>query len=72
MGEGGRREAGDGGKVRRVATWSFWLIAAAHIIAFTAIGLFTPKGWRLLGVFLAGLAVILAVKFVIGKIVKRK
>ncbi|MDR3094282.1 MAG: hypothetical protein LBU62_06560 [Bacteroidales bacterium] len=35
---------------------SFWLVMAIHITVFTAIGLFTAKGWRLLLIFLSGLA----------------
>lgn len=46
--------------LKRMASLSFWLIAAAHIAAFTAIGLLTDRGWRLLIIFLCGFALILA------------
>jgi cell division protein FtsW (lipid II flippase) len=44
---------------KKLISGSFWLIMAIHIVVFTAIGLFTAKGWRLLLVFLSGLAVLL-------------
>jgi cyanate permease len=34
---------------------------AIHLVVFTAIGLFTTKGWRLLLIFLSVLAVLLLV-----------
>jgi Flp pilus assembly protein TadB len=40
---------------------SFWIIMAIHIIVFTAIGLFTAKGWSLLILFLSVLAGLLLI-----------
>jgi uncharacterized membrane protein YidH (DUF202 family) len=47
-------------QTKKVLSGSFWLIMAIHLVVFTAIGLFTVKGWRLLLIFLSGLAVLLA------------
>ncbi|MDR0681374.1 MAG: hypothetical protein LBG15_05945 [Dysgonamonadaceae bacterium] len=44
---------------RKFVSGSFWLVMAIHIIVFTAIGLFSAKGWRLLIVFLSGLSALL-------------
>jgi len=44
-------------KTKKLASGSFWFVMAVHLIVFTAIGLFTAKGWRLLIVFLSGLSV---------------
>lgn len=41
---------------KKLLSGSFWLIMAIHLVVFTSIGLFTVKGWRLLIVFLSGLA----------------
>jgi hypothetical protein len=43
---------------KKLLSTSFWLVMAIHIVVFTSIGLFTTKGWRLLVIFLAGLAVL--------------
>ena len=48
-------------KIRKIITGSFLLIMAIHLIVFTAIGVFTPLGWRLLYIFLIGLAALLSV-----------
>ena len=48
-------------KIRKIITDSFLLIMAIHLIVFTAIGIFTPLGWRLLYIFLIGLAALLSV-----------
>jgi cyanate permease len=44
---------------------------AIHLIVFTAIGLFTVKGWRLLLTFLSGLAIILLVVWLLNIYSKR-
>jgi uncharacterized membrane protein YdjX (TVP38/TMEM64 family) len=46
---------------KKIVSGSFWLVMAIHIIVFTAIGLFTASGWRLLVIFLLCLLVILLV-----------
>jgi S-adenosylmethionine:tRNA ribosyltransferase-isomerase len=46
---------------KKIISSSFWIIAAIHIVVFTAMGLFGSKGWRLLIIFLSGLAVLLLV-----------
>jgi hypothetical protein len=43
---------------KKLLSASFWLIMAIHLIVFTSVGLFTSGGWRLLILFLAGLAVL--------------
>jgi Flp pilus assembly protein TadB len=43
-------------KIKKLISGSFWLVMAVHLLVFTAIGLFTAKGWRLLLLFLLGLA----------------
>jgi membrane protein implicated in regulation of membrane protease activity len=45
---------------KKLLSGSFFLIMAIHIVVFTSIGLLTAKGWRLLIIFLAGLAVLTA------------
>lgn len=40
----------------KILSGSFLAIMAIHIIVFTAIGIFTPLGWRLLAIFGIGLA----------------
>jgi uncharacterized membrane protein YhaH (DUF805 family) len=45
--------------MKKLLSGSFWLVMLTHVVVFTGIGLFTAKGWRLLIVFLAGLAVLL-------------
>jgi type IV secretory pathway TrbD component len=40
---------------KKLLSGSFRLVMIIHILAFTALGLFTAKGWRLLIIFLAGL-----------------
>ncbi|MCD8172572.1 MAG: hypothetical protein LUD76_03795, partial [Alistipes sp.] len=49
------------GKLAKILTGSFVVIMAIHLAAFTAIGLFTDAGWRLLWIFLGGLAIMLFV-----------
>lgn len=56
----------------KVLSISFWLIAAAHILAFTAIGIFTSSGWKLLLIFLACLPVALLVKMAVTKYIRRR
>ncbi|KAA6326434.1 hypothetical protein EZS27_024460 [termite gut metagenome] len=46
---------------KNLISGSFWLIMAIHLVVFTAIGLFTVKGWRLLLIFLSGMAALLLV-----------
>jgi hypothetical protein len=58
-------------KSKKLLSASFWLIMAIHIIVFTSIGLFTAKGWRLLLVFLSGLAFSLLVIRLLRKYSKR-
>ena len=58
-------------KSKKLLSASFWLIMAIHIIVFTSIGLFTAKGWRLLIVFLSGLAFLLLVFWLLRKYSKR-
>ncbi|MCC8034719.1 MAG: hypothetical protein LIO77_02150 [Rikenellaceae bacterium] len=48
-------------RLARIATGSFLAIMAIHIVVFTAIGLFTPAGWRLLWIFIIGLGIMLTV-----------
>ena len=59
-------------KSKKLLSASFWLIMAIHIIVFTSIGLFTAKGWRLLIVFLSGLAFLLLVFWLLRKYSKRR
>ncbi|MDR0815333.1 MAG: hypothetical protein LBN37_06240 [Bacteroidales bacterium] len=44
---------------KKLISGSFWLIMGIHLVVFTSIGLFTAKGWRLLLIFLSGLAALL-------------
>lgn len=46
------------GKLARVLSGSFLLIMLIHVIVFTAIGMFTPMGWRLLVIFVSALPVL--------------
>jgi hypothetical protein len=46
---------------KNLISGSFWLVMAIHLVVFTAIGLFTVKGWRLLLIFLSGLLALLLV-----------
>ncbi|KAA6334096.1 hypothetical protein EZS27_017557 [termite gut metagenome] len=46
---------------KKLISGSFWLIMVVHLIVFTAIGLFTAKGWRLLLIFLLGAGALLLV-----------
>ncbi|KAA6305178.1 hypothetical protein EZS27_043172, partial [termite gut metagenome] len=46
---------------KKLISGSFWLIMVVHLIVFTAIGLFTIKGWRLLLIFLLGAGALLLV-----------
>ncbi|KAA6351752.1 hypothetical protein EZS27_000877 [termite gut metagenome] len=46
---------------KKLISGSFWFIMAIHLVVFTAIGLFTAKGWRLLLIFLSGMAALLLV-----------
>lgn len=46
-------------KTKKLLSRSFWLIMLIHLVVFTAIGVFTTKGWRLLVIFLSGLLAIL-------------
>ena len=56
----------------KILSVSFWVIALAHILAFTAIGLFTNSGWRLLIIFLFGLVVMVFAKRGLMKIIRRR
>ncbi|MDR1984505.1 MAG: hypothetical protein LBQ28_06760 [Prevotellaceae bacterium] len=42
---------------KKIISGSFWLIMSIHIVVFTTIGLLTDR-WRLLLIFLSGLAVL--------------
>jgi hypothetical protein len=55
---------------KKLISGSFWLIVAIHLVVFTSIGLFTTKGWRLLLIFLSGLAVLLLL-FWLLKVIKK-
>lgn len=59
-------------RITRILTGSFILIAVIHILVFTAIGLFTPAGWRLLWIFLFGLAVMLLVVLPLKRLRRKK
>ncbi|MCD7969052.1 MAG: hypothetical protein LUF87_01700 [Alistipes sp.] len=59
-------------KVLKILTGSFIVIMAIHIVVFTALGLFTPMGWRLLYIFLAGLAIMLVVVMPIKYLRKKR
>ncbi|KAA6319284.1 hypothetical protein EZS27_030804 [termite gut metagenome] len=56
---------------KKLISGSFWLIMAIHLVVFTAIGLFTVKGWRLLFLFLSGVAVLLLVLWLLKRYSKR-
>ncbi|MDR3251251.1 MAG: hypothetical protein LBT42_06270 [Tannerella sp.] len=56
---------------KKLLSGSFWLIMAIHLIVFTAIGLFTVRGWRLLLTFLSGLAILLFVLLLLSIYSKR-
>jgi hypothetical protein len=56
---------------KKLLSGSFWLVMAIHVIVFTSIGLFTAKGWRLLIVFLAGLAFITGAGWLLGLYLKQ-
>ncbi|MDR1645058.1 MAG: hypothetical protein LBS05_04445 [Tannerellaceae bacterium] len=43
---------------KKILSGSFLLVMAIHLVVFTAIGLFTTKGWRLLIIFIAGFLLI--------------
>lgn len=57
--------------LQKVISGSFWSIMAVHIIVFTAIGLFTAKGWRMLFKFLIYLAAILLIFWLLNLYVKK-
>ncbi|MDR2809766.1 MAG: hypothetical protein LBB84_04310 [Tannerellaceae bacterium] len=44
-------------KYKRLLSGSFWLIMSIHLAVFTAIGLFSARGWGLLATFLSIFAV---------------
>ena len=48
-----------GSKLKKILSGSFIVVMLIHLIVFTAIGLFTPLGWRLLWIFLGGMVVFL-------------
>ncbi|KAA6326169.1 hypothetical protein EZS27_024690 [termite gut metagenome] len=56
---------------KKLISGSFWLIMAIHLVVFTAIGLFTVKGWRLLFLFLSGVAALLLVLWLLKWYSKR-
>jgi positive regulator of sigma E activity len=56
---------------RKLISGSFWLIMAIHLVVFTAIGLFTTRGWRLLFLFLGGVGVLLLVVWLLKRYAKR-
>jgi cyanate permease len=58
-------------KTNKLLSGSFWLIMAIHLIVFTAIGLFTVKGWRMLLTFLSGLAILFLVVWLLNIYSKR-
>ncbi len=58
-------------KHKKILSASFWLIMAIHLVVFTAIGLIS-QSWRLLLIFLAGLAITLTVVRLIKTYKKRK
>ncbi|MCD8071692.1 MAG: hypothetical protein LUE10_00625 [Alistipes sp.] len=57
----GKTPATSPGRLGRIHTGSFLAIMAIHLVVFTALGLFTPAGWRLLWIFLIGLGIMLTV-----------
>ncbi|MDR1258669.1 MAG: hypothetical protein LBK65_05265 [Tannerellaceae bacterium] len=57
---------------KKLLSGSFLLIMAIHIVVFTSIGLFTTRGWRLLIIFLAGLAVMTAAGWLLRLYYKRR
>lgn len=50
---------------------TFWLVMAIHLVVFTAIGLFTPRGWGLLYIFLIGFAAVLVVMAIV-RLIRRQ
>ncbi|KAA6300240.1 MAG: hypothetical protein EZS26_003620 [Candidatus Ordinivivax streblomastigis] len=56
---------------KKLISGSFWLVMAIHLVVFTAIGLFTVKGWRLLLIFLSGVVALLLVLWLLKLYSKR-
>jgi ABC-type bacteriocin/lantibiotic exporter with double-glycine peptidase domain len=55
---------------RKLLSGSFWLIMAIHLVVFTSIGLLTQR-WRLLFIFLGGLALLLCLAYLLRQYFKR-
>jgi hypothetical protein len=58
-------------KKNKILSGSFWLIMTIHLTVFTAIGLFSAKGWRLLITFLVGMGT-LVLLFALLRIYSRR
>ncbi|MDR3226938.1 MAG: hypothetical protein LBT56_04630 [Prevotellaceae bacterium] len=57
--------------LQKIVSGSFWMTMAVHIVVFTAIGLFTAKGWRMLIKFVIYMSAILLIFWLLNLYVKK-
>lgn len=57
--------------MRKIFSVTFWIVMGIHVAVFTGIALFTDRGWKLLLIFLAALAVTMVVKALIALYARR-